>query len=46
MTVDGMPGLEGYDFDYGRPLEEDERVRFAYGTEEMPRIDWGSQPRL
>ena len=29
MTVDGMPGLEGYYFDYGRPLKEDERVRFV-----------------
>ncbi|MBV8187256.1 MAG: hypothetical protein JOY64_11365 [Alphaproteobacteria bacterium] len=46
MTVDGMPGLEGYYFDYGRPLAEHERVRFAYGEEEMPRIDWTSQPRL
>jgi hypothetical protein len=46
MTVDGMPGLEGYYFDYGRPLAEHERVRFAYGKEEMPRIDWASQPEL
>src|SRR3984957_6088403 len=46
MTVDGMPGLEGYYFDYGRPLKEDERVRFAYGTEEMPPVDWANQPRL
>jgi hypothetical protein len=46
MTVDGMPGLEGYYFDYGRPIAEDERVRFAYGAEEMPRVDWQSQPRL
>jgi hypothetical protein len=46
MTVDGAPGLEGYYFDYGRPLEEEERVRFAYGEEAMPRIDWASQPRL
>jgi hypothetical protein len=46
MTVDGMPGLEGYYFDYGRPLKEEERVRFAYGTEEMPRVDWANQPRL
>jgi len=46
MTVDGMPGLEGYYFDYGRPLKEEERVRFAYGTEEMPRVDWSSQPKL
>lgn len=46
MTVDGMPGLEGYYFDYGRPLREEERVRFAYGTEEMPRVDWNAQPKL
>jgi len=46
MTVDGMPGLEGYYLDYGRPLKEDERVRFAYGAEEMPRVDWANQPRL
>jgi hypothetical protein len=46
MTVDGMPGLEGYYVDYGRPLKEDERVRFAYGTEEMPRVDWAGQPKL
>jgi len=46
MTVDGMPGLEGYYFDCGRPLKEDERVRFAYGKEEMPRIDWATQPEL
>ena len=46
MTVDGMPGLEGYYFDYGRPLAEDERVRFAYGEEQMPRIDWATQPKL
>jgi len=46
MTVDGMPGLEGYYFDYGRPLKEEERVRFAYGSEAMPRVDWASQPRL
>ena len=46
MTVDGMPGLEGYYFDYGRPLKEAERVRFSYGTEEMPRVDWSAQPRL
>jgi hypothetical protein len=46
MTVDGMPGLEGYYFDYGRSLAEHERVRFAYGKEEMPRVDWASQPKL
>ena len=46
MTVDGMPGLEGYYIEHDRPLKEDERVRFAYGREEMPRIDWSAQPRL
>jgi len=46
MTVDGMPGLEGYYFDYGRPIDKEERVRFAYGKEEMPRVDWDAQPRL
>jgi hypothetical protein len=45
MTVDGKPGLEGYYYDYGRPLKEEERVRFAY-DEEMPRIDWAKQPKL
>ena len=46
MTVDGLPGLEGYYYDYGRPLKEEERVRFAYDKEEMPRIDWAKQPKL
>lgn len=46
MTVDGLPGLEGYYIDYGRPIAESERVRFAYGKEEMPRVDWKTQPRL
>ena len=46
MTVDGLPGLEGYYIDHGRPLAEGERVRFAYGEERMPRIDWSTQPRL
>lgn len=46
MTVDGMPGLEGYYIEHDRPLREDERVCFAYGEEMMPRIDWSSQPRL
>ncbi|MBV8393931.1 MAG: hypothetical protein JOY81_12185 [Alphaproteobacteria bacterium] len=45
MTVDGKPGLEGYYFEYDRPLEEEERVRFAY-DEEMPPVDWATQPRL
>jgi hypothetical protein len=46
MTADGMPGLEGYYFDYGRPIAETERVRFAYGEEQMPAIDWPRQPVL
>jgi hypothetical protein len=46
MTVDGMPGLEGYYCEYDRPLAEHERVRFAYSQEQMPRIDWSTQPRL
>jgi hypothetical protein len=46
MTVDGMPGLEGYYFEQDRPLAENERVRFAYGEEEMPRVDWSTQPGL
>jgi hypothetical protein len=46
MTVDGMPGLEGYYVELDRPLAEDERVRFAYGRESMPRVDWAAQPRL
>ncbi|WP_421997202.1 hypothetical protein [Reyranella sp.] len=45
MTVDGKPGLEGYYFDHGRPIAEEERVRFAY-DEEMPRVDWAAQPKL
>jgi len=46
MTVDGLPGLEGYYFDYGHPIKEEERIRFAYGKEEMPRVDWANQPKL
>lgn len=46
MTVDGLPGLEGYYFDYGHPIKEEERIRFAYGKEEMPRVDWSNQPKL
>ena len=46
MTADGMPGLEGYYIEHDRPLKEDERVRFAYGIEEMPRVDWNAQPKL
>jgi len=46
MTVDGMPGLEGYYVEHDRPLKEEERVRFAYGEERMPAIDWANQPKL
>ena len=46
MTVDGLPGLEGYYIEHDRPLKEEERVRFAYGAEQMPRIDWRTQPTL
>ena len=46
MTVDGLPGLEGYYFEYDRPLKDEERVRFAYGEATMPPIDWARQPKL
>jgi hypothetical protein len=37
MTVDGMPGLEGYYFVGDHDLAPGDRVRFAYGEESMPR---------
>jgi len=46
MTVDGMPGLEGYYLEHERALTEGERVRFAYGAETMPRVEPGSMPVL
>jgi hypothetical protein len=46
MTVDGMPGLEGYYLEHERELRPDERVRFAYGGETMPRFDPGAAPVL
>lgn len=46
MTVDGMPGLEGYYLEYDRPLAEGERVRFAYGEASMPRFDPTAAPAL
>ncbi len=46
MTVDGMPGLEGYYLEHDRPLAESERVRFAYGEESMPRFDAAAAPSL
>jgi hypothetical protein len=44
--VDGMPGLEGYYLEHDRDLREEERVRFAYGEETMPRFDPSAAPRL
>jgi hypothetical protein len=44
-TVLGDPGLEGYYFEYGHEIGEDERVRFAPG-ERCPPIEPASQPRL
>lgn len=46
MTVDGLPGLEGYYFEHDRDLAEGERVRFAYDEGPMPRIDPSTLPRL
>jgi len=46
MTVDGMPGLEGYYYEHDRALEPAERVRFAYGQETMPRFDPAAAPGL
>jgi hypothetical protein len=46
MTVDGMPGLEGYYLEYDRVLAPEERVRFVYGEETMPCFDPATAPRL
>jgi|SRR5688572_23469604 hypothetical protein len=46
MTVDGMPGLEGYYFEHDASLAEAGRVRFAYGEEAMPRFDPAAAPKL
>ncbi len=46
MTVDGMPGLEGYYLEHDRDLAPEERVRFAYGNETMPRFDPAAAPKL
>jgi hypothetical protein len=45
LTTDGDPGLEGYYFDYGRPIAAAERVRFSK-DERMPRFDPAAAPRL
>lgn len=46
MTVDGLPGLEGYYFEHAQPLAPEQRVRFAYGEETMPACDPARMPRL
>jgi hypothetical protein len=46
MTVDGMPGLEGYYLEHDRALAPEARVRFAYGEATMPRFDASRAPRL
>ena len=45
LTTDGDPGLEGYYFEYDRPIAEDERVRYA-PDERMPRFDAAKAPKL
>ncbi len=46
MTVDGMPGLEGYYLEHDRELAAEERVRFEYGGQVMPAFDPAAAPRL
>lgn len=46
MTVDGLPGLEGYYLEHDRALAPEERLRFAYGEETMPPFDAATAPRL
>ena len=46
MTVDGMPGLEGYYLEHERDLAPEDRVRFAYGEATMPRFDPAQAPTL
>ena len=45
QTVNGDPGLEGYYFEYDRPIDEAERVRFAK-DERMPYVDPEMLPQL
>jgi hypothetical protein len=45
QTMDGQPGLEGYYYEYDRPLEPEERLRFAR-AEEAPDFDPSRAPRL
>jgi len=46
MITSGAPGLEGYYYEYDRPLAPEERVRFISDEESMPRIDVGRSPKL
>jgi hypothetical protein len=46
MTVDGMPGLEGYYLEHDHALAPEARVRFAYGEATMPRFDASRAPPL
>ncbi|MBI4765636.1 MAG: hypothetical protein HY787_13690 [Deltaproteobacteria bacterium] len=41
----GAPGLEGYYYEYDRPITADERLRFT-DHERMPRVDPAGQPQL
>ena len=47
MTVDGMPGLEGYYFDYGRPLEggRARALRLRHGGDAAGRLGRPAQAR-
>jgi hypothetical protein len=45
QTIEGQPGLEGYYFDYGREIAENERVRFV-NDEHMPAFDPAKAPKL
>jgi hypothetical protein len=45
MITSGAPGLEGYYYEYDRPLAPEERGRFV-DDESMPRFDPATAPRL
>jgi hypothetical protein len=45
QTVDGQDGLEGYYYQYDRPLELDQRLVFAR-DQEAPRFDAATAPAL
>jgi len=44
QTVEGAPGLEGYYYEYDRPLAPEERVQFR--QERAPRFDPAAAPTL